>query len=100
MKTSVVTRSVVVSLLAMAAVEPAFAGSGGAFVDGLKTFIIEALQGQVGVIIGLAGLLYGLFGGIARGSLGGAGVGFGLAGGAFYGPDIITGMAVATVQAF
>lgn len=86
------------ALLVLVMVEPAFAGTGGNFVEGLKSFISDALQGQVGVLIGLSGLLYGLFGGIARGSLGGAGVGFGLAGGSFYGPDIINGMAVATLQ--
>lgn len=87
----------IVGLPLLMATEMAFAGSGGAFVDGIKTFIIESLQGTVGMVIGLAGLAFGLFAGIMKGSLAQAGGGFGLAAGAYYGPDIIVQMATATL---
>lgn len=88
---------VVLGLALLLVTESAFAGSGGAFVDGIKTFLIESLQGTVGMVIGLAGLAFGLFAGIMRGSLAQAGGGFGLAAGAYYGPDIIVNMATATL---
>lgn len=87
-----------IALLTMS--EMALAGTGGAFIDGLKTFIHDSLTGTVGVVIGLAGLLYGLVAGVARGSLGGLGIGIGLAAGSYYGPDIISSMATATLMAF
>lgn len=88
------------SVVLLTASEIALAGTGGAFIDGLKTFISDSLTGTVGVVIGLAGLLYGLVAGVARGSLGGLGIGIGLAAGSYYGPDIITSMATATLLAF
>ncbi|MBE7540590.1 MAG: hypothetical protein KJZ92_15420 [Rhodocyclaceae bacterium] len=80
--------------------EMALAGTGGSFLDGLKTFIQTSLEGTLGIVIGLAGLLYGLVAGIARGSLGGLGIGVGLAAAAYYGPNIVSTMATATLAGF
>lgn len=91
---------VVVATLLLIASEVAVAGTGGVFIDGLKTFIQNSLEGTLGIVIGLAGLLYGLVAGVAQGSLKGLGIGVGLAAGSYYGPNIITGMATATLLTF
>lgn len=85
-----------IALLVLA--EPALAGTGGAFLDGLKQFLTDSMEGTLGAVIGISGLLYGLFGGVMKGSLGGAGVGFGLAAGSYYGPAIIAQMSMMTLQ--
>lgn len=100
MKQNRLAQTAFIVLVLMTTSEMALAGTGGAFLDGLKTFIQTSLEGTLGVVIGLAGLLYGLVAGIARGSLGGLGIGVGLAAAAYYGPNIVTTMATATLTAF
>lgn len=92
------SRSITVAIALLMCAEAAFAGTGGAYIDGIKQFFVELLQGTGGMVIGLAGLLYGLVVGIPRGSLAGIGGGFGLAAGSYYGPDIIMGMASMTLM--
>ena len=86
---------VFVSLLL--ASEMALAGTGGTFLDGFKQFLVGTLEGTLGTVIGLAGLIYGLVSGIGRGSLGGLGIGAGLAAGSYYGPAIISSMSTLTL---
>lgn len=94
------SRAIAVAIVLMVASELAMAGTGGTYVSSLETFIAQALQGTVGMVIGLSGLLYGLIAGVAKGNLGGMGVGVGLAAGAYYGPDIIIGMTTAVHMSF
>ncbi|MDK9702560.1 MAG: hypothetical protein OEL20_05425 [Sulfuritalea sp.] len=97
-KTQSTARLAVLALFLLVLAEPALAGTGGAFLDGLKQFLVDSMEGTLGAVIGISGLLYGLFGGVMKGSLGGAGVGFGLAAGSYYGPAIISQMSMMTLQ--
>jgi hypothetical protein len=97
-KSKSTTQIVLLALTLALLAEPALAGTGGAFLDGLKQFLTDSMEGTLGAVIGIAGLLYGLFGGVMKGSLGGAGVGFGLAAGSYYGPAIISQMSMLTLQ--
>jgi len=97
------TRISTIAVLAMLATlaDTAWAGgTGGAFVQPLLNFLTEALKGYLGTLIGVAGLLYGLIGGVARGSIIGIGTGAALAGGAYFGPDMISAISSATITTF
>lgn len=83
--------------IAMLFAMEATAGNGGNFIKGLSDFIVEALEGYVGTVIGVAGILVGLVAGIMRQSMAGFGVGCGLAVGAYYGPNIVKAMAGAII---
>jgi len=96
MKTSRSTAMLLLVSLLMVS-ELALAGTGGTFLDGFKSFMIGSLQGTLGTVIGLGGLIYGLVSGIGRGSLAGLGIGAGLAAGSYYGPDIISAMSTMTL---
>ena len=73
------------------------AGNGGNYVANLLTFLTNSLEGTLGKVIGVAGILYGLVAGIKNGSLAGFGIGVGLAVGSYYGPKMITSMSTAVL---
>lgn len=73
------------------------AGNGGNYVSNLLAFLTSSLEGTLGKVIGVAGILYGLVAGIKNGSLAGFGIGVGLAIGSYYGPAMINTMATAVL---
>lgn len=83
-------------LMALFAAE-VVAGNGGNYVSNLLTFLTSSLEGTLGKVIGVAGILYGLVAGIKNGSLAGFGIGVGLAIGSYYGPKMITTMSTAVL---
>lgn len=94
-------RFAVILLPALLLAQEVFAGgTGGGFIQPLLNFLSETLKGYGGTTIGIGGLAYGLVKGIGQGSLAGLGTGLGLAAGAYYGPDLISGLNSATLFAF
>jgi conjugal transfer pilus assembly protein TraA len=86
----------IAAMLVVAAAE-ATAGTGGTYMTPLLDFMTTSLEGVVGKVIGVAGIIYGLVAGIKNGSMAGFGVGVGLAIGAYYGPDIVGAMTTGTL---
>lgn len=90
----------VLVVLAMIADAAWAGGTGGAFVQPLLNFLVEAMKGYLGTLLGIVGLIYGLVRGVGNGSIAGLGIGAALAGGAYFGPDLITAISSATVVTF
>jgi len=86
----------IATMLVLVTAEAA-AGTGGTYMTPLLDFMTTSLEGVVGKVIGVAGILYGLVAGIKNGSMAGFGVGVGLAIGAYYGPDIVGAMTTGTL---
>ncbi len=92
-----VKQTLALALIAAIATTEVVAGNGGNYVSNLLTFLTSSLEGTLGKVIGVAGILYGLVAGIKNGSLAGFGIGVGLAIGAYYGPSMINTMATAVI---
>jgi len=90
-------KSVAIAAMLVVAAAEATAGTGGTYMTPLLDFMTTSLEGVVGKVIGVAGILYGLVAGIKNGSMAGFGVGVGLAIGAYYGPDIVGAMTTGTL---
>ena len=87
--------------LMLLSVTPALAGTtgGGSNPFGsLITMLIGWLQGGLGLLLSIVGVIVGLIAGVARGSIAGVLTGFGVAIAAYWSPSILQGIFGATVH--